>query len=162
MSFFEKVEQILSTVQGWILTLSCVVVNFFGNYEMAFIGVIICIIIDMFVGIWCAIKQNKYARSELMRDTFSKILIYCGCLVVVIFIEKLLSMNTTIICNVCAALICATELWSITANALIINPNLHFFKIIRLALVGEIARKLNITENEVKDIFKEEEKKVKE
>ena len=118
---------------------------------MAFIAVITCILIDMVVGIWSALKQKKYAKSELMRDTFSKLFIYCGALVTVIFMEKLVGIDILVTTNICAAVICATELWSIAGNALIINPNLYFFKLIKFALVGEIARKLHMEETDVKE-----------
>ena len=134
------------------------ILNFFAGYKLAFIGVLTCIFIDMFVGIWSAIKQQKYAKSELMRDTFSKIFIYCGAMVMTVFMEKLFNMDSIILTNIVAAIICATELWSIAGNALIINPRLHFFKVLKPALIGEIARKLHITEDEVKEAFIEEEK----
>lgn len=161
-SFITKLNELLSSVQGWVIMLGCMLLNFFVNYQLAFIGVITCIFIDMFVGIWSAIKQNKYAKSELMRDTFSKIFIYCGSMVMTIFMEKLFNMGTTFITNIIAAIICATELWSIAGNALIINPRLHFFRFLRPALIGEIARKLHISEDEVKEVFKELQKEKEE
>ena len=151
MSFFIKLGELLGTIQGWLMIILLLIFNFFINYKLAFIGVIACIFIDMFVGIWCALKQKKYAKSELMRDTFSKLFIYCGALIAIIFVEKLVGIGTSITTNVCAAVICATELWSIAGNALIINPNLYFFRLLKFALVGEIARKLHIGEDDVKE-----------
>jgi len=151
-SFFIKLGELLGTVSGWLLMICCIMVNFFVDYKLAFVGVVTCIFIDMAVGIWCALKQKKYAKSELMRDTISKLFIYCGALVMIIFMEKLIGFEkSTLTTDICAAVICATELWSIAGNALIINPNLHFFKLIKFALVGEIARKLHITEDDVKE-----------
>ena len=161
MSFFVKLGELLGTVQGWLLMTMLLVFNFFIDYKLAFIGVIVCILIDMFVGIWCALKQKKYAKSELMRDTFSKLFIYCGALIGVIFIDKLLGINSNITTNVCGAVICATELWSIAGNALIINPNLYFFRLLKFALVGEIARKLHIGEEEVKETLEKGEQLIK-
>ena len=154
LSFFIKLGELLSTIYGWLLMSCIIVLNFLTDYQMAFIGVITCILIDMVVGIWCALKQKKYAKSELMRDTFSKLFIYCGALVMVIFMEKLVGVDVFVTTDICAAVICATELWSIAGNALIINPNLHFFKLIKFALVGEIARKLHMEENDVKETLK--------
>lgn len=151
LSFFIKLGEVLSSVYGWLLMLFMVTLNFLVDYKMAFIAVITCILLDMAVGIWCALKQKKYAKSELMRDTFSKLLIYCGALVMVIFMEKLIGIEVLVTTNICAAVICATELWSIAGNALIINPNLLFFKLIKFALVGEIARKLHMEESDVKE-----------
>ena len=151
LSFFVKLGEMMSTLQGWFVLIGLSIFNFLLDYRMAFMGVIACILIDMVVGIWCALKQRKYARSELMRDTFSKLFIYCGALVMIIFIERLIGINSVITTNICASVICATELWSIAGNALIINPNLHAFKLFKFALVGEIARKLHIGEDEVKE-----------
>lgn len=152
LSFFVKLGEVLGTFWGWIVTLGLICLNFLAGYKLAFIGVIVCIFIDMIVGIWSALKQKKYAKSELMRDTFSKLFIYCGALVMVIFMEKLIGIDdAAITTNISAAIICATELWSIAGNALIINPNLHFFKLMKNALIGEIARKLHLEEDTVKE-----------
>ena len=154
LSFFVKLCEVLSSVYGWLIMLCMIILNFLTDYKMAFIAVIVCIFIDMVVGVWCALKQKKYAKSELMRDTFSKLFIYCGALVMVIFIEKLMGIEFFVTTDICAAIICVTELWSIAGNALIINPNLLFFKLIKFALVGEIARKLHMDENDVKETLK--------
>lgn len=152
-TFFDKVENILSTAWGWIITIAFAIIDFYGGYKLAFGSLGMCIVIDMILGVWSAIRQKKYARSELARDTFSKIVVYGLALVVIIHIEKLCG-DTTIGTNICAAIMCATEFWSIGGNALIINPNLHFFRIMRPALIGEIARKLHVTESQVEEAFK--------
>ena len=162
LSFFIKLGEVLSSVYGWLLMICMIVLNFLTDYKMAFIAVITCILIDMVVGIWCALKQKKYAKSELMRDTFSKLFIYCGALVMVIFMEKLIGIDILVTTDICAAVICATELWSIAGNALIINPNLLFFKLIKFALVGEIARKLHMEETDVKETLEKGESLIEE
>ena len=161
LSFFVKLGELLSNIYGWLIMIGLMIFNFVVDYKLAFIGVITCILIDMFVGIWSALKQKKYAKSELMRDTFSKLFIYCGALVMIIFTEKLAGLDFIMTTNICAAIICATEIWSIAGNALIINPNLHFFRLIRFALVGEVARKLHISEDEVKKSFENGEQLIK-
>lgn len=162
LSFFIKLGEILSTVWGWIVMLSLLIFNFLVDYKIAFIAVVTCILIDMVVGIWSALKQKKYAKSELMRDTFSKLFTYCGVLVMVIFMEKLVGVDFIVTTDICAAVICATELWSIAGNALIINPKLIFFRLIKFALVGEIARKLHMEETEVKETLEKGESLIEE
>jgi hypothetical protein len=49
--------------------------------------------------------------------------------------------------------------WSISGHILIRFPNLLFFRLFRPALVGEIARKLQMSEEEVKEMFNENEKR---
>ena len=80
----------------------------------------------------------------------------------VIFMEKLIGIDILVTTNICAAVICATELWSIAGNALIINPNLLFFKLIKFALVGEIARKLHMEETDVKETLEKGESLIEE
>jgi len=159
-SFFAKLAEVLSNFWGWLIVSSFAAVNFYAGYKLAFVSVGVLILIDMILGIWSAVKQKKYARSELARDTISKIVIYGLSLVALIHIEQLCG-GTYIGVNICAALICATEFWSVSGNALIINPNLHFFKLMRPALIGEIARKLNRPEDEVKDALERNEKLIK-
>ena len=155
--FFDKVSELFGTVWGWIIAAFFFVVEFYGGYGMAFLSIGLAIIVDMILGIWSAVKQGKYAKSELMRDTFSKVVVYGLALLVIIHME-MLTASTTLGTNICAAVMCAAEFWSIAGNALIINPNLGFFRLIRSSLVGEIARKLHITEEEVKDAFEKGDK----
>ena len=150
--FLDKVVEMLGCAWGWIITAALAVANFYGGYGMAFVSLGISILVDMILGIWSAVKQGKYARSELMRDTFSKVVVYGLALLVIIHME-MLTAETTFGTNICAAVMCGAEFWSIAGNALIINPNLGFFRLIRSSLVGEIARKLHITEEEVKEAF---------
>lgn len=159
-SFFVKLAEMLSTVWGWIVAVTFAAIDLYAGYKFAFASVLMLIIIDMILGIWAAIKQGKYARSELARDTFSKVAIYMLALVALIHIEQLCG-DSYIGTNLCAAGICATEFWSASGNALIINPNLHFFKLMRPALIGEIARKLHRSEEEVKEALDNGEKLIK-
>ena len=155
--FLDKVAEMLGCAWGWIITTALAVANFYGGYGMAFLSIGIAIIVDMILGIWSAVKQGKYARSELIRDTFSKVVVYGLALLVIIHME-MLTAETTLGTNICAAVMCGAEFWSIAGNALIINPNLGFFRLIRSSLVGEIARKLHITEEEVKEAFEKGDK----
>lgn len=159
-SFFAKLAEVLSSIWGWFITAAFAAVNFYAGYKLAFVSVGVLIMIDMMLGIWAAIKQGKYARSELMRDTVSKVVIYGLALVALIHIERLCG-DTYFGVNICAALICATEFWSVSGNALIINPNLHFFKLMRPALIGEIARKLHRSEDEVRETLEKGEQLIK-
>lgn len=159
-SFFVKLAEVLSSIWGWLVVSAFAAFNLYAGYKFAFASVGMLILIDMILGIWSALKQNKYARSELARDTFSKVVIYGLALIALIHIERLCG-DTYFGVNICAAGICATEFWSASGNALIINPNLHFFKLMRPALIGEIARKLNRTEEEVKEALDNGEKLIK-
>ena len=69
---FDKFASALSTIYGWLLAIGIGVVNFFAGYELSIIAVVFCVFADLFWGIWAAIKQHKFAQSELVRDTLSK------------------------------------------------------------------------------------------
>ncbi len=138
---------------GWLLVLCGFIADFIGGYEMAITSVIVVVILDAFWGIWAAVKQGKYARSELARDSMSKIAAYGSALLILILIEQNVQWDSALLTSVIASLICATELWSISGNILIVNPNAVFFKLLRPALKGEIARKLGIGEDKVDEVL---------
>ncbi len=152
-SFFIKMRELLQTLWGWFLILCSFIVNFIGDYKVSVVAVIIAVALDAFWGIWAAVKQGKYARSELMRDTISKIAAYGSAILITIMIERVKDWESMFVTCLIAVLICATELWSISGNILIVNPNAVFFKLLRPALKGEIARKLGIEEEKVDEVL---------
>ena len=156
-----KLMEVLSTFGGWLLTILLAIINFLGGYKMAIIAVVVCILLDAIWGITAAIKRGSYARSELMRDTLSKAGAYGSGLLMFMLIEALIGVGWTYGTDTLAAVICITELWSMSANILIINPRVPFFRMLNKALTGEIARKLGISEDEVQETFKEIEKENK-
>lgn len=153
LSLVTKLDDILGCVFGWIMTGVCCIVNYFAGDKLTFIAVFVCVIFDAIAGIWSAIKQNKYARSELLRDTCSKMFAYVGSLVTVILMGRLVGFEQMFATSIIGAIICACELWSMSASFLIINPRLVFFEIFRYKLVGEISRKLDIDEEKVQTAF---------
>ena len=67
--------------------------------------------------------------------------------------------NTRYLVDIVATIIAAVEFWSICGNILIVYPNAVFFRLLKMPLIGEIARKLKVSEDEVKQIFNEQNKK---
>ena len=150
VSMIPKIQELFQSVWGVFLVVIGYVANFFGGYVMAITSVVTCVVVDLIWGILSARKQHKYAQSELIKSTVSKLTAYGTALLVFIFVEKLIHFEC-FPTGVVASVICATELWSISGNILIVNPDIPFFNIIRPALKGEIARKLNIPEEDVDD-----------
>lgn len=155
VSLVTKMDDILGCVLGWVTTGICCIINYFAGEKTVFIAVFSCVILDAVAGIWSAIRQKKYARSELLRDTCSKLFAYVGSLIVVILIGRLIGFDNMLATSIVASVICACELWSMSASFLIINPNLVFFQLIRVKLVGEIARKLGVPEEKVQEAFED-------
>ena len=166
-----RFDEMMDSAVGWALTATITLLNFFAGYKIALLVVLIAIILDMIWGIAAARKRGQFACSELARDTFSKISAYGTALVLTILIENLITGSHTIgnddstqmrwAVDIVAGIITAVEAWSICGNILIVRPNLPFFRLIRNPLVGEIARKLNIPEDEVKEYLENRSKKNK-
>lgn len=159
----ERFESMISTVWGLICAMFVAIFEFFLGYKFAIIVVFVAILLDMFWGIAAARTQGKYTRSELMRDTITKISAYGSVIIVVALLENLILGSHTIGneegasvrwgVDIVAFVISCIELWSMGGNILIVHPKAKFFKLMRMSLVGEIARKLNRSEEEVKEVF---------
>lgn len=149
---FDKFASALSTIYGWLLAIGIGVVNFFAGYELSIIAVVFCVFADLFWGIWAAVKQHKFAQSELVRDTLSKFVAYATAIIMAVLMDKL-SFDSIICTSIFTLVICVAEVWSISGNILIVNPNIVFFRIIKPALKGEIAKKLNVTEDQVDEVL---------
>ena len=142
--------------------------NFFAGYKIALSVVLAAIIFDGIWGVAAARKTGKFILSELGKDTLKKIGAYGTALVMVILIENLAfgshqiisdeGANTRFIVDIVATLIATVEFWSICGNILIIYPNAIFFRLLKPTLIGEIARKMKLSEEKAKEMFEEEQK----
>lgn len=166
VSMIHRLDEMISTLWGFIIACAIGLFNFFAGYKVALVVVLMAVIFDGIWGIAAARKQNKFALSELMRDTLKKIGAYGTALVMVMLIENLAfgshqvasseGTHTRFVVDVVATVIAAVEFWSVCGNILIVYPNAVFFRLLKLPLVGEIARKLKMSEDEVKEIFEEQ------
>lgn len=163
LTTIERFDSMISTFWGFVCALGIAIFEFLLGYKAAIGVVFAAVLMDMFWGIAAARSQGKYTRSELMRDTITKISGYGAALLLTALIENLIMGSHTIgieegaevrwAVDVIAFIISCIEFWSMSGNILIVHPNFIFFKIIRMSLVGEIARKLNMNEDDVKDVF---------
>jgi len=138
-----KVPAIFTTLYGWILLAFSSLLTFISPHEQAFLVVFVCVFIDLIWGVWAAVKQGRYATSEGFRETAKKIAIYATMLIPILLIERLLVDEWFVTIRVACALAAACELWSASANMLIVKPNMTFIKLFRVYLKGEIEKKLN-------------------
>lgn len=148
ISIIEKIGVVTQNIFGWMLGAMALVVGYLGDSAMAFAGVGIAIVMDAVWGIIVAVKSKKFILSLLLRETMNKMFIYGTTLAMVLFIERSLNEDWYIATRVVCAIASACELWSICANILIIKPNFPFVKLFRKYLVGEIAKKVGISEEE--------------
>lgn len=168
-SVVHRLDEMISTLWGFVIACAIGLFNFFAGYKVALVVVLTAVIFDGIWGIAAARKQNKFALSELMRDTLKKVGAYGTALVMVMLIENLAfgshqiesceGTSTRFIVDVVATVIAAVEFWSICGNILIIYPNAVFFRLLKFPLIGEIARKLKMSEDDVRKAFEEQDKK---
>jgi len=98
----------------------------------------------MFWGVFASIKLKKFVLSEGFRETFNKITMYASMLLMVHAIVKSIHEEWFLATRLSCALAAACELWSISANMLIVKPDMVFLKLFRLQLKGEIEKKIGM------------------
>lgn len=147
--FLNKLLEALSTVWGWLLFLGLVVMNFIVGYERMVGFTALAIVLDAVWGIAASLVQKRFALSELARDTFSKLAVYGTAVFAFILIDKLVGAGAGLTTSVICIGIILVELWSMSASMLICFPHMPFLKILKKALAGEIASKLNVKPEDV-------------
>ena len=168
MTVIHRLDNMFNTISGLLITMALGIFNFFAGYKVALGVVLAAIIFDGIWGVAAARKSGKFILSELGKDTLKKIGAYGTALVMVMLIENLAfgshqvlnsqGANTRYLVDIVATIISAVEFWSICGNILIVYPNAVFFRLLKLPLTGEIARKLKVSEEEVKDILNKQNK----
>ncbi len=168
ITVIHRLDNMFNTISGLLITMALGIFNFFAGYKVALGVVLAAIIFDGIWGVAAARKSGKFILSELGKDTLKKIGAYGTALVMVMMIENLAfgshqiisneGANTRFIVDIVATLIAAVEFWSICGNILIIYPNAIFFRLLKPTLIGEIARKMKLSEEKAKEMFEEEKK----
>ena len=153
VNYMTRFHEILSSVWGWLLTLLMVGLDYVAGYGTMLKIAVMSVIIDAVWGIASSVKQGRFALSELARDTLAKLAVY-GCAVLCfIGIDRLHGISDGLTTSVICILIVLVELWSASASMLICFPHLPFLRLLRKALTGEIARKLDIAPEEVEEVL---------
>jgi len=137
-----KIHPIFTTIWGWILIALTTLWSFIKPELYPFSVVYFAILLDLIWGIAAAVKLKKYIRSERIRETFKKIIIYSVSLLLILLIEKILHEEWEVATRVSCAIAAACEFWSISANMLIVKPDMPFVRLFRLQLKGEIEKKV--------------------
>lgn len=150
-----KLGLILQTKWGWLLGVGIAVAEYIAGHSSVVFLVVAVTLIDAAWGIAVSIHQGKFTLSELARLTISKLAVYGCALFVFIGLDKFI--NSTITASLVGAAIVLVEFWSSCASMLILYPNFLFLRLMKKALIGEIASKLNISEDEAKELMEKNE-----
>lgn len=147
--FLQKLSEALSTVWGWLLCAALLIMNFIVGYEKMVGFTVMAIVLDAVWGIAASLVQKRFALSELARDTFSKLAVYGTAVFAFILIDKLVGASAGLTTSIICIGIILVELWSMSASMLICFPHMPFLNILKKALAGEIASKLNVKPEDV-------------
>ena len=156
----EQIGRVFTTLYGWILLGLTSVVSLIESERLAFGIVFLTVVLDLFWGVIVAIKQKRFVLSEAARETVKKALIYASTLFVVLLIEKTIHEDYFIGFRVVCSVAAACELISISANMLIVKPDMPFVKIFAMQLKGEMRKKMNINTGKIFDENNEEKEEV--
>lgn len=134
---------------GWLLCAALLVMNFIVGYEKMVGFTVMAIVLDAVWGIAASLLQKRFALSELARDTFAKLAVYGTAVFVFILIDKLTGLSGGLTTSIICIGIILVEMWSMSASMLICFPHMPFLNILKKALAGEIASKLNVKPEDV-------------
>ena len=143
-NFFTKLSDVLSTAGGWALLLLAVAADYLSGYKAMINVAVMAVVLDAVWGIASSRKQGRFALSELMRNTLSKLTVYGSAVLCFVGVDHLVASGSGLTTGIVCACIVLVELWSPCASMLICYPDLPFLRLMRKVLLGEIARKLNI------------------
>ena len=156
---WQKVVEMLHYPAGWLVGLGLFIADAVTGGGLIIYLVVIVTAIDLVCGIAVSIKRKNFAKSELMRLTVEKLVVYGLALLVFLCIDKAIADETSfefaLTSGVVGVVIAMTETWSFLASLLILFPKNPFLRLFQKALIGEIARKLQCEEDAVEAILKD-------
>ena len=154
LNIWTAVISILGTIWGKIVIFTLFLGSIFGTVAGLIHIVLILTTVDMIFGVLVTLKtkgKNEIVSSKL-RNSLYKGFFYVMFISLTHLVEMQM-MDIDIGPKVAFAVISAVEMWSISANALILNPDLPFLKLFKRFLTAEIGKKLEIDKDEVEDIL---------
>ena len=149
--YLSRLGDCVSSVSGFISSVVLFFLSLISGYEGMLFLLLFSIVTDAIWGVIAAIKIGQFARSDLFRRSVVKLAAYFTVFFVLLGIEKICGIETTLPVAVIVSLIALCELWSACGNILIVNPSIPFISLMKHALKGEVARKLQIDEDKVEE-----------
>lgn len=150
-----KLNFILNSTCGMISTLFISILAYFAGLKIMIYIIAACLFIDLILGIAVSIKNNgkDSIQSSKLRKTIIKAFFYLSTLMILFALETELQLSWLVLTKVVFGLAVLTELISAASLALILNPDFMFLRIFKKFLTQEIAKKLDIKENDIKQII---------
>lgn len=137
----ELIHYYFKNIISWFISINCIefiaklgliILSFFAPIQLFVHLIFLAVFIDFISGVGCSIVRNIKIESHKIRNTFIKLFVYTGLLMVVYGIEYL--MWGIPISNIVAIAILLTEAYSIAENLDIITLGKTNFKGIILSI----------------------------
>ena len=162
---FVKIGTLVQFPAAWLAGLGLFIADAFTRGKLTIYLVVVACIVDLICGIAVAIHRGKFTRSELMRLTVEKLLVYGCVMLVFLCIDGAIAEETgfelSLTSTLVGVVITLTEAWSFLASLLILFPKNALLRMMQKALTAEIAGKLGVEKEEVEAILAESRKRSK-
>ena len=148
-----KIGAMLQQPLAWLAGLGLFIADAFSRGKLTVYMVIVACTIDLICGIAVSVKRKLFTRSDLMRLTIEKLLVY-GCVMLIFlcidgWIADKTDFTLALSSSLIGVLITLTESVSFTASLLILFPKNLFLRLFQKMLKAELATKLGVGEDEV-------------
>lgn len=158
-NFFDKQKILAAEPIAWFSGLGVFLADAAARGKPTIYMVVVACVIDLICGIAVSVKRGRFTRSDLMRLTVEKLLIYGCVLVLFLCLDKYLieetSLDWKLTSTLVGVIITMTEAWSSLASLLILFPKHPLLRILQKALTAELAGKLGCEKDEVEAILNE-------
>lgn len=160
---FVKIGALVQFPAAWLAGLGLFIADAFTRGKLTIYLVVVACIVDLICGIAVAIHRGKFTRSELMRLTVEKLLVYGCVMLVFLCIDGAIAEETgfelSLTSTLVGVVITLTEAWSFLASLLILFPKNALLRMMQKALTAEIAGKLGVEKDEVDAILADSRKR---
>jgi len=156
----DKIALALTSTWGWVLSVPTFVISLFSSDAIFLTKIIwVALAFDFVFGTCTAVKTKRHILSQAVIVTAVKYSAYSALFWLVVFAEKGIGDTWLIASRSVFAFCMVAEIWSIIGHIAIINPSLIFVRLIRKFISGEVARKLNVSEEEALEVLDGKDKK---
>lgn len=142
----------LQTLHGWIGVIFTFLTTYLMGVRDYIIFIVIAVALDAIFGVIVSVtKKGKFFESGRLRDSIIKLFFYLCVILLILFIDVISGNDSYIAIRIVAPIIIFCEIWSILTSYVILQPKSIAAKLLKRFMVGEIAKKLGKTEEEIKE-----------
>lgn len=163
LKYFVEMERLISIyshISSWLGTLFLFASTFFGDVKSFVASIILACFLDLACGMIRSFRvEHKGVLSGRLVDFCWKSSIYILLFVGFVLVDKTLTLEGMWITRAYTAIIIFSEVLSMLANLAVSFPGIKTFSLVRKLIESEMAEKLKIDKEELKDALKDEKKR---